>query len=279
MSSQFDADRLDYLRRDRLMTGVEFAHLDIEWIFDCLEVGTVTLGDVNDPVEEPCLFLNPKGVQVAEEYLEARFRLYMMVYMHKTTRSAEKMLERLLERLREVAADDAGLRDRSRLAGFIATDSPMLDDYLALDDTVVWAELHTLSQSSDPIIQTLAKRLTNRELYKCFDLGAVVGERDEGNRRHRFMRSVRQKQAEGRFPDLLVDDTQVTGYKWYDFESTNALEKVLVKRDQHDPEPRDIAEFSTVVKSLIERAKIYRLYLPDEAEVDQIEQLYRETAR
>jgi hypothetical protein len=93
------------------------------------------------------------------------------------------------------------------------------------------------------------------------------------------MRSVRQKQAEGRFPDLLVDDTQVTGYKWYDFESTNALEKVLVKRDQHDPEPRDIAEFSTVVKSLIERAKIYRLYLPDEAEVDQIEQLYRETAR
>jgi uncharacterized protein len=279
VSSQFDADRLDYLRRDRLMTGVEFAHLDMEWIFDCLEVGTVTLGEISDPVVEPCLYLNPKGIQVAEEYLEARFRLYMMVYMHKTTRSAEKMLERLLERLREVAREDAAVRERSRLAAFIAADSPTLGDYLALDDTVVWAELHELSQSPDPTVQTLARRLVNRELYKCFDLGAVVGERDEGNRRHRFMRGVREQQRQGKFPDLLVDDTQVTGYKWYDFESTNALEKVLVKRDRQDTEPRDIAEFSSVVKSLIERAKIYRLYLPSEAEVEQIEHLYRETAR
>jgi HD superfamily phosphohydrolase len=67
VSSQFDADRLDYLRRDRLMTGVEFGHLDIEWIFDCLQVGRITLGDAQDPVEEPCLYLGPKGVQVAEE--------------------------------------------------------------------------------------------------------------------------------------------------------------------------------------------------------------------
>jgi hypothetical protein len=92
------------------------------------------------------------------------------------------------------------------------------------------------------------------------------------------MRRVRERQREGMFPDLLLDDTQVTGYKWYDFESTNALEKVLVKRDRQDAEPSDIAEFSMVVKSLIERAKIYRLYLPSKEDVDQIQQLYRETA-
>jgi uncharacterized protein len=279
VSSQFDADRLDYLRRDRLMTGVGFGHLDIEWIFDCLEVGEVTLGDVKDPVVEPCLYLSPKGVQVAEEYLEARFRLYMMVYTHKTTRSAEKMFERLLNRLREVASEDAALRGRNRLAAFIAADSPGIGDYLSLDDSVVWADLRALSEFDDPLIKDLAGRLVNRELYKCFDLGAAVGERDAGNHRHRFMRNVRERQKKRMFPNLLIDDTEVSGYKWYDLESTNALEKVWVKRDRRETEPRDIAEFSNVIKSLIDRAKISRLYVPSRTEVDQIEQLYRETSQ
>src|SRR6185312_9894952 len=43
VSSQFDADRLDYLQRDRRMTGVQFGHLDQDWLFDCLRVGTVTV--------------------------------------------------------------------------------------------------------------------------------------------------------------------------------------------------------------------------------------------
>ena len=92
VSSQFDADRLDYVQRDRLMTGVQFAHLDRDWLLDCLEVGSITIGE-KEPVAAPCLYLNFKGVRVAEEYLEARFRLYTMVYMHKTTRAAEKMLD------------------------------------------------------------------------------------------------------------------------------------------------------------------------------------------
>ena len=95
VSSQFDADRLDYIQRDRLMTGVEFGHIDLDWLFDCLEVGRIALGQSANPFEAPCLYLGPKGVQVAEEYLEARFRLYRMVYMHKTARGAEKMLEAL----------------------------------------------------------------------------------------------------------------------------------------------------------------------------------------
>ena len=95
VSSQFDADRLDYIQRDRMAAGVEFGHIDRDWLFDCLEVGSVTVGD-DDPHEAPCLYLGPKGLSVAEEYLEARFRLYQMVYMHKTTRAAEKMLEALL---------------------------------------------------------------------------------------------------------------------------------------------------------------------------------------
>ena len=32
VSSQFDADRLDYVRRDRLMSGTQLAGIDFEWL-------------------------------------------------------------------------------------------------------------------------------------------------------------------------------------------------------------------------------------------------------
>ena len=76
VSSQFDADRLDYMQRDRLMAGVEFGHFDSNWLFDCLEVGSITIGE-ETPYEAPCLFLGPKGVQVAEEYYERRISISM----------------------------------------------------------------------------------------------------------------------------------------------------------------------------------------------------------
>lgn len=41
VSSQFDADRLDYMRRDRLMTGTQHAAIDFEWLMENLEVGEV----------------------------------------------------------------------------------------------------------------------------------------------------------------------------------------------------------------------------------------------
>ena len=126
------------------MTGVELGHIDLDWLLDCLEVGTVTIGK-DDPVEAPCLYLGPKGLSVAEEYLEARFRLYRMVYMHKTTRAAEKMLEALLK----AAAFEAkqGKRmGRNPVIDYFALEKPSLGLYLDLDDSAVWSALTILAE-------------------------------------------------------------------------------------------------------------------------------------
>ena len=121
------------------MAGVEFGHFDSDWLFDCLEVGSITVGEREQaPYEAPCLFLGPKGVQVAEEYLEARYRLYRMVYMHKTTRAAEKMLEALLKTATSDLKDDELAKREPVLRYFV---SPSLASYLALDDASVWAAL------------------------------------------------------------------------------------------------------------------------------------------
>ena len=187
VSSQFDADRLDYIQRDRLMAGVEFGHIDLDWLFDCLEVGTIVVGDGN-PFEAPCLYLGPKGLQVAEEYLEARFRLYQMVYMHKTARGADKMLEAFFA---AVMSDCAGKRPlrREPVLHFLTSERPSLGSYLALDDAAVWAALSSwIDAGASRRVSGLARRLRDRELYKCVDIGVL--DRQGGDLFGRFRRAL-----------------------------------------------------------------------------------------
>ena len=258
VSSQFDADRLDYIQRDRLMTGVEFGHIDLDWLLDCLEVGTVTIGR-DDPVEASCLYLGPKGLSVAEEYLEARFRLYRMVYMHKTTRAAEKMLEALL---RIVASEMTQGESASQnpLLNYFASEKPSLDLYLALDDAAVWSALAVLAGWKQRGISDLAKRLLDRKLYKCVDIG--VRDQSGGNLSGRFRRKLNERTAEWQ-EDLLFDTPSVLTYKWYDFDDPSALNKVLVKPRPDLEEPVDIAGESLIVKALRDEERIQRVYAPN----------------
>ena len=52
VSSSFDADRLDYLRRDRFMTGPGAGAIDFNWLLDNLDLGSISIGtDADDEVE------------------------------------------------------------------------------------------------------------------------------------------------------------------------------------------------------------------------------------
>ncbi len=272
VSSQFDADRLDYVQRDRLMTGVEFAHLDFDWLLDCLEVGTITI-DQDEPVEVPCLYLNFKGVQVAEEYLQARFRLYTMVYMHKTTRAAEKMLDALLKTVTKDLRN-CELARRDPVLRYFTSESPSLGSYLDLDDAAVWATLAALAESpSHPLASDLARRLRERRLYKCFDIG--IQDSSGGNLYNRFRRKLRESHTE-KYNTLLFDDAKVALYKWYDFADSSVLNKVLVKTRAEDQEPRDIADVSNIVPALREEERIQRVYAPDQNQIEEVRQIMEE---
>lgn len=271
VSSQFDADRLDYLQRDRLMTGVQFAHLDCDWLLDCLEVGSITIGR-DEPVAAPCLYLNFKGVRVAEEYLEARFRLYTMVYMHKTTRAAEKMLEALLSTAAKVLKDHELARKDPTLRYF-TSGSPSLDSYLDLDDAAVWCTLATLATSSHARVSELADRLRHRQLYKCFDVGVL--DEPGGNLYNRFRHTL-SKDHTNDFGNCLFDDATAALYRWYSFEDSSALNKILVKTRADAPEPKDIATVSGVVRALRDAERIQRVYASDQDQVDELRRIMQE---
>ena len=272
VSSQFDADRLDYIQRDRLMTGVESGHVDFDWLLDCLEVGRVTIAR-DEPVESPCLYLGPKGLSVAEEYLEARFRLYRMVYMHKTTRAAEKMLEKLLKgAVSEMRGSD--LAAREPLLRYLASE-PSLGAYLDLDDATVWAALAAYAEHGSPQVAELAKRILHRQLYKCVNVGRR--DKNDGNLYLRVRR--RLDLVEEQWTDnLLYDEATITPYRWYDFEDPSALSKVLVKRQLDENEPSDIAAESNVMRALREMERIQRIYAPDKDQAKEVESILEDTA-
>ncbi len=272
VSSQFDADRLDYLQRDRLMTGVEFAHLDRDWLFDCLEVGSVTV-DEDAPVRVPCLYLNFKGLQVAEEYLEARFRLYKAVYMHKTTRAAEKMLGAMLRTFTQDCRESQ-LAQQEPFLRYFTDESPSLGSYLELDDASVWTTLSALASSSHTHIAELASRLRERRLYKCLDVGMQARGDAQGNLYLRFRRELSDRYSG--FDSLLFDDASVTLYEWYSFEDSSALNKILVKTRAEDHEPKDIANMSSIVPALRDVERIQRVYAPEQRQIEEITRMMEE---
>lgn len=174
VSSQFDADRLDYMRRDPLMTGTQHGAIDFEWLMANLEVGTVPYGVDEQQVGEVDTFvLGSKAVYAAETYVLGLFQLYPTVYLHKTTRGSEKILGELLFRVIMLARDGSGkktgLPGKHPLLTF-AKHPDSLERILALDDSVLWGALHLLSNADDETVSHLAVRLRDRKLYKCIDV-------------------------------------------------------------------------------------------------------------
>ena len=288
VSSQFDADRLDYLRRDRYMTGTGSAAIDFDWLLDNLRVGPIMVqrrqggrsDGGEDFVEAEGFYLNHKSLPAAEEYLLARFHLYQQVYLHKTTRAAECMLTALLSRIVDMAGRErgatTGLPDGHPLLLYLA-DRKALGAYLALDDAIVWSGLAFMASSGDAGIRGLASSLRERRLYKCFDAGERA-RRAGGDTLPRYRKRLKERERSvgGDFRRSHLEDSGRIGlYGRHGFDEPGALQKVLVER-QGDSRPEDISEISEILRGVAEK-RLYRVYAPDEETRAELESLWEES--
>ncbi len=285
VSSQFDADRIDYLQRDRIMTGTEYAGLDWDWLLNNLEVAKLTIGgdDEKDPFEVDGFILSAKGLKAAEGYLVGRYHMYTQVYMHKATRAAEKMLESMLTRVSVIlgSADPSktGLPKNHPLRMYLEKDGNTLGNYLRLDDATIWGGLSLMEGARDKTIAELADRLRNRRLYKCLDVGArhnIVG----GDARGKFQKKLSDAKEEGHFrdTDTLSDRATVSAYKFRSYESPDALTKITIRLPDGTGRHEDVARLSSVIRALGED-KIFRVYGRDGDVMDSLNQMWEEAAR
>lgn len=103
ISGELDVDRMDYLLRDGHFTGVTYGFFDIDHIIQ-------NLGVTINSKKELVLTLDSTAVRAFEDFLLARYHMFLQVYLHKTTLSFDYFLEEALAD-RELTLDFPGDTD------------------------------------------------------------------------------------------------------------------------------------------------------------------------
>ena len=125
VSSQLDADRMDYLLRDSYMSGTTYGHFDMSRILRTMRI------------RDKKIVYKESGVQAIENYILARYHMYWQVYYHPTARSYEHLLQSVFQRVKDLYYD--GYVFQTHLHYLI----PMLEhrfqvsDFVDLDEAVI----------------------------------------------------------------------------------------------------------------------------------------------
>jgi len=88
VSSEIDADRMDYLERDSYFCGTNYGKIDTNWL-----IQNMTFHRVEDKMY---LALNRRALYSFDDFLISRHHMHLMVYGHHKAIIYEEMLNRYL---------------------------------------------------------------------------------------------------------------------------------------------------------------------------------------
>ncbi len=155
ISSQIDADRMDYLLRDSYYTGTNYGTFDLTRILRVMR-----------PYKDGIAF-SISGIHAVEDFIVSRFQMYLQVYFHPVSRSMEMILSHLLQRANEVYGQNQNTLEQQRdfipyfLMPFFKHTATVAD-YLRLDDGVLNTYFQQWEDDKDPVLRDLSNRFLNR---------------------------------------------------------------------------------------------------------------------
>lgn len=261
VSSQLDADRLDYLLRDSLFAGLKGPAFDIERILDLLMHHNNAIG------------VHKRGEESIEAYLVTLDIMYRAVYYHHTVRSAQSMLSTLFRRAKHLSLNgDAGVFGMPSAQGnLIKTvidegDNIDLQTFSRLSEVHVWYMLHEWTLHRDPILSSIADRILRRDLFVAIDIKSeLLGEYDQ-------IKEQAEKAAKQLMPgvpdaaDYLVvlDEPQRTSYKTYNWKPKSQDDSIWLIDEKNPEESIPIENFTgrNLVNGLKETRYFSRLVMP-----------------
>lgn len=139
ISGELDVDRMDYLLRDAHHTGVAYGYYDVDHIIG-------NLGITFDAKKDLTLTIDSTAVRAFEDFLLARYHMFLQVYLHKTTLCFDYFLEQA------ITNREASLVIPGNAAG-----------YLRLRDSTLIESLFTATESEN---NKWSKRLLGRKPAK-----------------------------------------------------------------------------------------------------------------
>ncbi|AYY65985.1 hypothetical protein CD034_01675 [Staphylococcus hominis subsp. hominis] len=163
ISSQIDADRMDYLQRDAYFTGVSYGTFDMERILRLMR-----------PSKDEVL-IKESGMHAVENFIMSRYQMYWQIYFHPVSRGGEVLLNNCLKRVKQLYKEDYQFKmyPKEFIPFFEGTIT--IDQYVELDEVTVLFYLKKWIHEEDEILSDLARRFINRDLFKYipFD-GSII---------------------------------------------------------------------------------------------------------
>jgi HD superfamily phosphohydrolase len=151
VSSQLDADRMDYLLRDTLMTGVEYGRYDSEWLIHCLCLGLEPDRNLrNEPNHLRLCLDENRGHRSAEQLIMARMHMSLQVYYHKVTRGWEAHLLCMLSEAARLCQEKALSKDTPpELKVFLQSGGRVsAAAFLEIDETSFFSAFHVWARAN-----------------------------------------------------------------------------------------------------------------------------------
>lgn len=226
MDSELDCDKMDYLLRDSLYCGVNYGKYDIERLIACL---TSYKKDNNI-----FLAIEKGGIHAFEEFVLARYFMFVQVYFHRTRRYLDAMLVNYLS--------DSLPNGRYPIK---------VEEYLEWDDARVWGDI-----KRDESTNEYAQRLSNRKIAKM-----VYESITHSGFQEKQMYNLIKKDLIDKFGDenFLYDSADKMTHKIpqkHEIDNEQAIPIIL----EYSEEPSAISNESVIINKMTEPINILRIY-------------------
>ena len=246
ISSQIDADRMDYLQRDAYYIGVSYGHFDMERILRVMR-----------PTEDQVV-IKQSGMHAVEDYIMSRYQMYWQVYFHPVTRSAEVILSKIFHRAKFLYKEGYDFNQPPHHLFTFFEGNPSLNDYLKLDESIVLYYFQMWQEESDPILKDLCLRFINRKLFKYVEVNPNIQMADWARLRELFTQA-------GLDPDyyLVVDSSSDLPYDFY--RPGEEEERVPIHLVKPNGKLRELSRESDLVESISGKKRTdHKLYYPSD---------------
>lgn len=137
LSGTIDVDRMDYLMRDSYFAGVSYGEIDIQRIFNVIDI------------KDNSIVFHEKGVKALEDIIISRYNMFSQVYLNKKALAYEVLVAEILSELRTL------VDSQFKLPYSIEKVLPFFDgdisvkDYLLADDLVFLTLINDLANLED----------------------------------------------------------------------------------------------------------------------------------
>lgn len=269
VSSQLDADRLDYILRDAQMAGLKGAGFDLSRILQHLYVR---------PQNQRYFILDRKAVEALESALLVNDQLYRAVYYHRKVRAATAMMKTLLLRVADLVKEE---KDRNRL--FNRRDNhPLLEliekgglikweIYLNLTENHIWALIEQWKEDEDPIVKDYASRLWYRKLHCAVEIN---GHDDGRQKEEGALKELKTSDIAQKIESLATSQKPLGEYlrKYYILSDTSRRKSYKEgdsiylgnqKKEDDKPTALEFESSSRIIHMLREQHKIEYVIYPD----------------